>query len=152
MKLILHGRDGSPSSGNGGSPPGGFGMTTAMSLGSSIRFLREARQLGLRRFAGATGLSPSYLSRIERDCVPPPSAEIIERIAAALRTDPDELLAAAGLLPRAVLNLIQSRPATIKKIASLVDGMTDDQVDALCDAWRRRASFPGQEAASPPRS
>ena len=152
MKVILRGHDGEPGEGKVGSASRGFGVTATMSLGSSIRFLREARQLGLRRFAAATGLSPSYLSRIERDCVPPPSAEIIERIAAALRTDADDLLAAAGLLPRSVLTLIQSRPATIKKIASLVDGLTDDQVDALCDAWRRRVPSLPQETASPLRS
>lgn len=148
MKVTLRGRNGESGSGDVGPAEGGFSMT----LGGSIRFLREARQLGLRRFARATDLSPSYLSRIERDCVPPPSAEIIVRIAGALRTDADDLLAAAGLLPRSVLNLIQTRPETIKKVVSLVEGLTDDQVDEFCDAWRRRAPLQTPEPASTARS
>ena len=152
MKVVSRGRDGELDPRRLEPPSGGFVRTTAMSLGSTIRFLREARQLGLRSFARATDLSPSYLSRIERDCVPPPSAEIIVRIAGALRTDADGLLEAAGLIPRSVLTFIQSRPETIKKIVSLVDGLTDDQVDALCDAWRRNSPFQVEETASPSRS
>lgn len=116
----------------------GFSLVTAVSLGSMIRLLRESRRIGLRSLARATSLSPSYLSRIERDCVSAPSAEVLIRIARELRTDSDTLLTAAGLLPESILRVVQSRPDLIKKIVSLVDGLTDDQVDAFCEEWRRR--------------
>lgn len=116
----------------------GFTIVAAVSLGNMIRLLRESRGIGLRSLARATSLSPSYLSRIERDCVSAPSAEVLIRVARELRTDSDTLLMAAGLLPESILRAIQLRPEVIKKIVSLVDGLTDDQVDAFCEEWRRR--------------
>ena len=113
-------------------------LVPAMSLGNMIRLLREARRVGLRSLARETLLSPSYLSRIERNRVPAPSAEIVIRIAHGLRTDADALLMAAGHLPESVLRVVQSRPEVIKKIVSLVDGLSDDQIDAFCEEWRRR--------------
>ena len=36
-------------------------------FGSLIRKLREEKQIGLRKMAGEIGVSPTYLSKIERN-------------------------------------------------------------------------------------
>ena len=40
-------------------------------FGTTIRDLREAQQISLRKFADKVGISPTYLSKIERDEFPP---------------------------------------------------------------------------------
>jgi transcriptional regulator with XRE-family HTH domain len=52
-------------------------------LGSSVRRLRESRQLTLRTLAERTGFSPSFLSQVENNQASPSIASM-ERIAAAL--------------------------------------------------------------------
>ena len=50
-----------------------------MTFGNHLREAREAKGLSLRKFAKQLGGKPTaaYLSRVERDEVPPPSEEII---------------------------------------------------------------------------
>ena len=55
-------------------------------------FLRELRleceqYHSLRDFAKKVGLSPTYLSHIENNKVPPPSEDVIERLARAQYAD-----------------------------------------------------------------
>lgn len=60
-------------------------------FGFTVREMREAQGLGLREFAERLGISPAYLSRIERDKERPPKPETIKRIAVLLGGDPDLL-------------------------------------------------------------
>jgi len=69
-------------------------------FGEMINGLRVKKGYGLRQFAGMVGISPTYLSRMERGTDPPPTAEKIVKIAQALKTDPNQLLALAEKLPR----------------------------------------------------
>ncbi len=69
---------------------------TEKTFGQTIRAWREEKQIGLRKFADQVGMSPTYLSKIERDDFPPPGEEKIQAIAKALERDADELLALRG--------------------------------------------------------
>ena len=62
-------------------------------FGATIRTLREEQQISLRKFAGKVGISPTYLSKIERDEFPPPGEDTVKTIAEALGQDPDEFCA-----------------------------------------------------------
>ena len=61
------------------------------SFGETIREMREAQLMGLRVAASHLGISPAYLSRIERGRERPPKPEIVKRIATLLGGDPDLL-------------------------------------------------------------
>jgi|SRR3954447_7384819 transcriptional regulator with XRE-family HTH domain len=63
----------------------------ARPFGQTVREMREAQALGLRTFAERLGISPAYLSRIERGKEHPPKPEIIKRMATLLGGDPDLL-------------------------------------------------------------
>ena len=63
----------------------------AKSFGSTIREMREAQKLGLRAAADRLGISPAYLSRIERGKERPPKPELVKRMATLLGGDPDLL-------------------------------------------------------------
>ena len=64
---------------------------SAKSFGETIRGMREAQKLGLRHTAERLGISPAYLSRIERGKERPPSPDVVKRIAQLLGGDPDVL-------------------------------------------------------------
>ena len=61
----------------------------ASTLGKSIRTKRMDLHLSLDDLAAKTGVTASYLSRIEAD-KKVPAPELIEKIAKALNTNPDE--------------------------------------------------------------
>lgn len=66
-------------------------MELAKKFGRNVRRVRHDRQLSLEALAHEVELSYSYLGEIERGRRNP-SLLVVERLAAALRTDPVELL------------------------------------------------------------
>jgi transcriptional regulator with XRE-family HTH domain len=66
-------------------------------LGKFIREQRDQSRLSLRRLSEIAGISNPYLSQIERG-LRKPSAEILQRIAVALRVSAETLYERAGLL------------------------------------------------------
>ncbi len=90
-------------------------------FGETIRRLREKRlkkdpSFTLRKFANKVGISPTYLSKIERDEFPPPAEEKIIAIAKALGADPDELLALAGKVAADLSQIILKRPRVMAEL------------------------------------
>lgn len=86
-----------------------------MTLGSYLRNARERRRerdrtYSLRQVALRIGVEPAYLSKIERDQVPPPSEGAIRRLACELEEDPDLLLAMAGKVSSDLQAIILQRP------------------------------------------
>ena len=87
-------------------------MTT---FGAFIRSRREElrsndRTYSVRQLARRLGVEPAYLSKIERDQVPPPSEEMITRLASCLGEDRDVLLALGGKVSPDLLDVIRKRP------------------------------------------
>lgn len=66
-----------------------------MRFADLLRELRVKRRVGLRALSQAVGLSPVYLSDLERGHRRPPAPAVIGRIAAGLGVDPRPLLRAA---------------------------------------------------------
>lgn len=78
------------------SPRGDKEASRALALGALVRKRRRDKGLTLGQLAKRIPMSASNLSRVELGSQGPPADEVIERIAAALDTEPDELLRAAG--------------------------------------------------------
>src|SRR3954468_20548171 len=68
-------------------------------FGATVRELREGRRIGLRQFARMVEVSATYLSKIERDELPPPAEARVKDIARLVDQDPDALLGLAGQVP-----------------------------------------------------
>lgn len=115
--------------------------SSILSFGHTIRWRRESRRIGLRALARATRLSPSYLSRIERNRVPPPSVDAIGRLAEALNADTEDLLAAAGIVPESVLGFLRRRPGVAAKVISMLGELTEDEIAELAIDLRRRSAI-----------
>ena len=65
-------------------------------FGAFVRQRREEKKIGLREMAKKIGVSPTYLSKVERDEFTPPTEDKVCAIAQIIECDPDELLAMAG--------------------------------------------------------
>src|SRR5262249_11047725 len=85
-------------------------MAGRQSFGGFVRREREAKEIGLREMAKMIGVSPTYLSKIERDEFPPPAEDKVRKIAEIIGRDPDELLALAGRVASDLTDIIRQRP------------------------------------------
>ncbi len=79
-------------------------------FGAFIRRKREAKEIGLREMAKMIGVSPTYLSKVERDEFSPPAEDRVKNIAEILDLDPDELLARAGKVASDLTEIIKRQP------------------------------------------
>ncbi len=87
----------------------------ATSFGAYVRERREARRAAdrsysVRQVAARLGIEPSYLSKVERGQVPPPSEDTVVRLAEVLGEDADVLLALAGKVSTDLKDVIRRRP------------------------------------------
>lgn len=79
-------------------------------FGETLRNLRVAQDLGLRETATKVGISPAYLSRIERGKEHPPRPEIIKELAKVLAADPDVLFRLSSSTDPDVVDFLHDQP------------------------------------------
>jgi transcriptional regulator with XRE-family HTH domain len=80
------------------------------SFGIKLRELRKQSGIGLRELARLINNSAGYLSDVELERVPPPSEEVILRIAIALDADKKELLLAAKKVDPELSSYVAQQP------------------------------------------
>jgi transcriptional regulator with XRE-family HTH domain len=107
------------------------------SFGATVRRLREAQKIGLRKFAQMVGMSPTYLSKVERGEFNPPIEEKVRAIAEALGQDPDELLALAGRVSSDLAGIIQRHPRQMADFLRMANGMTEKERQRILEDMRR---------------
>ena len=104
-----------------------------MSFGSYVRERREALRerdasFSVRSVAAAIGVEPSFLSKVERDEVAPPSEPKIVRLAEVLGEDPDALLALAGKVSAELQAIVRARPRLFAQLLRELRRMPDHAV------------------------
>lgn len=114
-------------------------MSYRQSFGEFLRRHREQQNITLRKFAGLVGMSPTYLSKVERDEMPPPSEEKIRAISKVLNLDPDELLARAGRVAADLEAIIQERPKQLAVLLRSQRALTTSELDRIIAIIRRRS-------------
>lgn len=107
-------------------------------FGARVRRLREEKEIGLRPFARMIGFSATYLSKIERDELPPPAEERIKEIARLLGQDADELLALAGKVASDVREIITEQPQAMASFLRTARGLGPEEIRKLEDQARKR--------------
>jgi transcriptional regulator with XRE-family HTH domain len=100
-------------------------------FGAFIRREREAKELGLREMAKKIGVSPTYLSKVERDEFPPPAEDKVRKIAEVLGLDADELLALAGRVASDLTDIIRERPREMADFLRAAKGLTAEDMARL---------------------
>ncbi len=84
-------------------------MSETQEFGARIRELRVKAHLTQQELADKVGIDLSYVSRIENGVLPPPSEQVILKLAKALKVDKDELVALAGKVPSDIARILRNR-------------------------------------------
>ena len=102
-------------------------------FGAFIRRKREAMEprVGLREMARMIGVSPTYLSKVERDEFPPPAEDKVRKIAAIIKCDVDDLLARADRVSSDISDIIKRRPMELAALLRTTKGLTADDIALL---------------------
>jgi transcriptional regulator with XRE-family HTH domain len=106
-------------------------------FGAFVRHQREAKDIGLREMAKMIGVSPTYLSKIERDEFPPPAEDKVKAIAKIIGCDADDLLARAGRVASDLSDIIKQRPREIAALLRTTKGLTADDMAKLARQAQR---------------
>ncbi len=116
---------------------GGMGQNRV--FGAVIRKRRLEKEIGLREMARQIGVSPTYLSQVERDEFEPPTERRIRDIAGVLDLDPDDLLALTGRIPEEIAEIIREHPKELTVLLRSTKGMTAEDIERLAKkAGRKR--------------
>ncbi|MBN2240876.1 MAG: helix-turn-helix domain-containing protein [Dehalococcoidales bacterium] len=78
-------------------------------FGKKLRELREKAGLSQSELAEKTGVSFTYLSKIENGVKPAPSQKVIIKLAEVLEADTDTLLTAAGKVPVDIVSRLNNK-------------------------------------------
>ncbi|GAB2178321.1 helix-turn-helix domain-containing protein [Dongia sp. agr-C8] len=100
-------------------------------FGAFIRRQREAKEIGLREMAKKIDVSPTYLSKIERDEFAPPVEEKVKAIAKIIECDADELLALAGRVSSDVSEIIKRQPVELAALLRTTRGLKPEDITRL---------------------
>ena len=111
-------------------------------FGETIREMRQAQQMGLRAAADRLGISPAYLSRIERGKERPPKPALVKQLATLLGGDSDFLFRLAESTDPELAAYVHSMPNVPEflRTAKEMRLTSDDFAVLIEDVKRRKAS------------
>jgi transcriptional regulator with XRE-family HTH domain len=84
-----------------------------VTFGQLLKEIRHDKNVSQRELALSVGVDFTYISKIENDRLPPPSAETIIKIAESLKVPPEILLAHSGKVSND-LKGVMSNPEAIR--------------------------------------
>ena len=100
-------------------------------FGAFIRARREAKEIGLREMAKMIGVSPTYMSKVERDEFSPPAEDKVRLIAEVIDCDVDELLARAGKVASDLSEIIKRNPVELAALLRTTNGLSADDLQRI---------------------
>ena len=101
-------------------------MSNEATFGQRVQALRVEKRMGIRELGRALDISAMHISNLEKG-KSMPSSDLVEKIAAELQGDLDELLHLADQLDPAVVNVIQSNPYTVPSLLRSAKNLTPQQ-------------------------
>ena len=101
-------------------------MNNETTFGQRVQALRVEKRMGIRELGRALDISAMHISNLEKG-KSMPSSGLVEKIAAELQGDLDELLHLADQLDPAVVNVIQSNPYTVPSLLRSAKNLTPQQ-------------------------
>lgn len=103
-------------------------------FGPYLRKLRMQRGIGLRKLAMTIGISPTYLSKVERGEMPPPAERQVIALANTLGQDKDIFLGIAGRIPSDLPAIIQKNPGKYAALLRALRKLRGADFDILFDS------------------
>lgn len=109
------------------------------SFGETLRELRTAQDMGLRETALLVGISPTYLSRIERGKENPPKPETIKALAKVLAADPDVLFRLSTSTDPEFTECLRANPKAARLVRIIIKhNLSDEQIDRILEFVQER--------------
>ena len=96
-----------------------------MSLGETIKALRDEKRLSMRGLAKAVDVTPMHISNIEKGFTTG-SSGLIAKIARVLETDVDSLLHMADRVDPEVVDVIQQNPQAVPSFLRSAKNLSPD--------------------------
>ncbi len=106
-------------------------------FGAFVRREREAKEIGLREMAKLIGVSPTYLSKVERDEFAPPAEDKVKAIAKIIGCDTDDLLARAGRVSTDITEIIKRHPVELAALLRTTKGLSPNDIARLARQARK---------------
>lgn len=100
-------------------------------FGVFVRCKRQEQEIGLREMAKKIGVSPTYLSKVERDEFGPPTEKRIRAIAEIIGCDADKLLAMAGRVSSDIADIIKKRPTETSVLLRSTKNLSAEEIEHL---------------------
>ena len=100
-------------------------------FGEFVRREREAREIGLREMAKMIGVSPTYLSKVERDEFSPPAEDKVRARAKIIECNVDDLLARAGRVSTDISDIIKRHPVELAALLRTANGLKAEDIARL---------------------
>jgi transcriptional regulator with XRE-family HTH domain len=100
-------------------------------FGAFVRRARESKEIGLREMAKMIGVSPTYLSKVERDEFPPPAEDRVKAIAKIIGCDADVLLARADRVASDLSEIIKRHPIEFATLLRTSKGLSAEYIARL---------------------
>jgi transcriptional regulator with XRE-family HTH domain len=100
-------------------------------FGAFVRREREKKEIGLRDMAKMIGVSPTYLSMVERDVFAPPAEDKVKAIAQVIGCDVDELLGRADRVASDLSEIIKRHPVELASLLRSTKRLTSEDIARL---------------------
>jgi transcriptional regulator with XRE-family HTH domain len=100
-------------------------------FGVILRNWRKESGMGLRKLAAKAGMSFTYLAKIERGELAPPSEEKLIRLAEVLGRPSDELLNSAKRLSADVIRIAQRHPSRYAHLLRTTKKLSAEELDGV---------------------
>lgn len=109
-----------------------------MTFGQALKQIRREKNVSQRDLANKVGVDFSYISKIENDRLPPPSADTIVRISKILDVPSETLLAQSGKVSSEIKDVISTSAGAIRFLSE-VQGrqLSDDDWLKLTDILKK---------------
>lgn len=96
-----------------------------------LRRWRNEARMGLRELAYKSNMSFTYLSKIERGELSPPSEHKLRQLAHVLRRDPEEVLGLAKRIPGDLMGIIRRNPRGYARLLRVTGTLSADDLDYI---------------------
>ena len=108
-------------------------------FGQRIRELRVAKGLSQPQVAESAGIDVTYLSKIENERVPPPSEDVISKLAQVFKCNQEDLLLLGNRLPGAFVDQVRRDPlaADFLRIAPILTRGQRQRIRQIIDEPER---------------
>ncbi|MCG8532207.1 MAG: helix-turn-helix domain-containing protein [Desulfovibrionales bacterium] len=109
-----------------------------ITFGQALKNLRREKKVSQRELANGVGVDFSYISKIENDRLPPPSADTIIKICKILEIPSEVLLAQSGKVSSDIKEIISSSEEAIRFLNEAQQmRLTDDDWRKLSGALKK---------------